>query len=75
MPIRYELYLVVITIAHEFNFFFEGLVDQLQQAGKIPKTDPTEAKELLASPLQCNKCNYKPKNMPNLKDHLRTHRC
>lgn len=49
------------------------LVDRLKQTGKIVKLPETKIKELLSISLQCNQCHYKPKNMPDLKQHLLSH--
>ena len=44
---------------------------ELQEEGGI--TDKKHLKQLLNSPLQCHKCDYKPKNIPDLKMHIKNH--
>lgn len=46
---------------------------ELEKTGKIQRITESRAKELLSTPLKCNSCNIKPKNIPDLKQHLLTH--
>ena len=39
----------------------------------IQDANNRDKKELLGRDLQCNQCEFKPKNMPTLKTHLITH--
>lgn len=49
------------------------LVDQLNKNGKIEKLAESVGKELLATPLKCNKCGQQPKTIPDLKKHIGSH--
>ena len=46
---------------------------QLEEEGRVREMAVDRAKELLGKELQCHKCNYRPKNMPDLKNHLLRH--
>ncbi|CAG9790187.1 unnamed protein product [Diatraea saccharalis] len=63
----------------EFDYIcekcFEDIIKELKEKGSIKKISPDLHKKLLATPLQCNQCSIKPKNMPELKDHLKSHYC
>lgn len=58
------------------NFFLsvEKVIDELNEKGKIEKPSEEYVKRLMALDLKCNSCEYHPKNMPNLKAHLLTHK-
>jgi aprataxin len=50
------------------------VIELLREDGRVPFDDwRAEAKELLAADLRCHKCDYKPKNMPDLKKHILVH--
>lgn len=48
--------------------------DTIEKYGKLTKPDDVVIKKLLATDIQCNQCKYKPKNMPDLKNHLIEHK-
>lgn len=54
-------------------FYFADVLKELKEKGCIEKMSPELHKSLMATELQCNQCTYKPKNMPQLKEHLLTH--
>jgi aprataxin len=58
------------------SFFLtvKQILDALETNGKIDRLGESEVKKLLSTELVCNQCNYRPKNMPDLKNHLLTHR-
>jgi hypothetical protein len=45
----------------------------LEENGKVKKLSDTKIKEFKDSALRCNHCDYLPKNMPDLKQHLTKH--
>ena len=47
------------------------VVAELKENGEVVKK--TDMKYLLDMPLSCHKCDEKPKNMPELKKHIKTH--
>ncbi len=49
------------------------VLQQLRREGAVAMMDPEEAKRLLNTDLKCHKCSFKPKNMPQLKTHLKAH--
>ncbi|CAH0398797.1 unnamed protein product [Chilo suppressalis] len=57
----------------DFFINYEDILKELKETGSIKKISPDLHKKLLATPLQCNQCSFKPKNMPDLKDHLMSH--
>jgi len=50
----------------------EAVIDKLLTKGKW--TSPGGAKDLLNLELKCHKCEMRPKNMPDLKKHIATHK-
>lgn len=52
---------------------FLGILKELKENGSIQKISNETHKKLMSIELQCNQCSYKPKNMPQLKEHLLTH--
>ncbi|KAL0272287.1 UNVERIFIED_CONTAM: hypothetical protein PYX00_005323 [Menopon gallinae] len=56
----------------DFFISSESLISQLE-SGKIKQMSSLKAKELLNMDLKCHKCDYKPKNMPDLKKHILKH--
>lgn len=66
------------THFNSFNTKFFLTVKQvtnfLEMDGKIKKPDEYQVKKLLSTELKCNQCDYSPKNMPDLKNHLLTHK-
>ena len=57
------------------DFFLSprSVIRQLREDGKVRTPTPEEAKALLSAPLKCNQCPYFPKNIPDLKRHLKVH--
>lgn len=53
--------------------FISDLLKTLKEKGCINKMSSEEHKLLINTPLQCNQCTFKPKNMPQLKEHLLSH--
>lgn len=49
------------------------LIRAIDETGSISKMSKEVHKELINSPLKCHKCNFVPKTMPNLKEHLLSH--
>lgn len=56
-----------------FNFFLPDLIAQLEEKGKIERTNEQYAKGLLARDLKCHVCGQILRNMPTLKNHISTH--
>ncbi|CAD0200879.1 unnamed protein product [Chrysodeixis includens] len=52
---------------------YADILEELKENGCIKKMSPELHKSLMSTELQCNQCTYKPKNMPQLKEHLLTH--
>ncbi|CAG4947353.1 unnamed protein product [Parnassius apollo] len=52
---------------------YKDILEELKENGFIKKMENDVHKSLMATPLKCNQCNYVPKNMPQLKDHLLSH--
>ena len=53
----------------------QKVIEILEQKGRIQPedlVDGTDMKSLLKTDLQCNQCDFKPKNMPQLKEHLKS---
>ncbi|KAJ6639937.1 Aprataxin-like protein [Pseudolycoriella hygida] len=46
---------------------------EIRRNGKVNKPNPDISKQLLATELRCHKCDFRPKNMPELKQHLLSH--
>ncbi|KAI5645347.1 scavenger mRNA decapping enzyme c-term binding domain-containing protein [Phthorimaea operculella] len=57
----------------KFFIPYEDLLKELRENGCIKKISNEDHKSLMATLLKCNQCNYMPKNMPNLKEHLLSH--
>lgn len=55
------------------TFRFSDLQSELEKRGKIRRISDSKAKWFLSTPLKCNSCDAKPKNIPDLKKHLKTH--
>ncbi|XP_063623811.1 aprataxin [Cydia splendana] len=56
------------------NFIpYKDALSELKENGSIQKISNEAHKTLMAMDLQCNQCNFKPKNMPQLKEHLFSH--
>lgn len=51
----------------------QQVLDELEEKGNIQKPPEDYIKKLLATSLKCNSCEYFPKSMPDLKQHLLTH--
>jgi len=50
---------------------WEKLLADLKELGKVEKKDELAA--CIDLPLACHKCEFKPKNMPELKKHIAIH--
>ena len=48
------------------------ILKQLEDSGHVI-IDSLYYKQLLETPLKCHLCSAKPRNMPKLKDHIKTH--
>ncbi|KAF5296077.1 hypothetical protein FQA39_LY12699 [Lamprigera yunnana] len=57
------------------RFFLDSkeICKKLREEGKISLPSLETCKDLLNTSLQCHKCKYVPKNMPDLKKHILTH--
>ncbi|XP_072401512.1 aprataxin [Diabrotica undecimpunctata] len=57
------------------DFFLkpEDVIESLETHGKVRIPSPAECKALLATPLKCHKCDHRPRNMPDLKEHILSH--
>ncbi len=49
------------------------VIQQLESNGKIDVISGQESKKLLETPLKCHRCPYVPKNLPDLKVHIKKH--
>jgi len=49
------------------------VITQMEEEGKIDKPDKELAKKWMDSQLKCHKCEYMPKNFPDLKKHILKH--
>jgi len=49
------------------------VLSQMKEKGKIDKPDRDITKQWMDTPLKCHKCEYMPKNMPDLKHHIKNH--
>lgn len=58
---------VIVTYVAEIS-------SELESNKKLNLPSPERCKELLRTPLKCNKCSYAAKNMPKLKKHLLRHK-
>nr|ADO32992.1 aprataxin [Biston betularia] len=52
---------------------YEDVLKEIKLNGSVKKVSHEQHKALMATELQCNQCSYKPKNMPQLKEHLLSH--
>ena len=50
-----------------------SVIKQVKEAGSVRTMSQQEARHLLTLPLQCNQCPHLPKNIPDLKRHLKEH--
>ena len=55
----------------EFFISVENVTAELKELGKVEKKDELAA--CIDLPLACHKCDFKSKNMPELKKHIATH--
>ncbi|KAJ0178229.1 hypothetical protein K1T71_006052 [Dendrolimus kikuchii] len=57
------------------SFFipYRDILKELKESGSIKKISNDIHKQLMMTPLKCNQCEFQPKNMPHLKDHLLSH--
>ncbi|XP_034664145.1 aprataxin-like protein [Drosophila subobscura] len=52
---------------------YEVLRDKLKAENSYQRLSPDVIHALLATPLCCNQCDFKPRNLPLLKEHLEQH--
>ncbi|KAH9630440.1 hypothetical protein HF086_016978 [Spodoptera exigua] len=52
---------------------YTEVLEELKEKGCVTKMTPELIQSCKSSALQCNQCSYKPKTMPQLKEHLLTH--
>ncbi|XP_026762665.1 aprataxin [Galleria mellonella] len=52
---------------------YQDVLKGIKEDGGIKKISNELHKSLMSTELICNQCNFKPKNMPQLKEHLLTH--
>ncbi|XP_013190580.1 aprataxin [Amyelois transitella] len=57
----------------DFFIPYQDVLKELKENGSIKKISSELHKSLMATELVCNQCDFKPKNMPQLKEHLVTH--
>ena len=57
----------------EFFLSSQSVINQLREEGRVRPPTSGQAKELLSLALKCNQCGYLPKNIPDLKRHLKDH--
>lgn len=50
-----------------------NLLKEQGSCSSVQITNERRKREILSRDLQCNQCHFKPKNMPDLKMHLREH--
>lgn len=50
--------------------FLLDIKDSINSTGKIAKVSSEIHKTILSRNIQCNKCKYLPKNIPDLKQHI-----
>jgi len=50
-----------------------AICDTLKKEGCIERLSKDKIEELLNTPLACNQCEFVPKNLPTLKEHLQDH--
>jgi len=57
------------------DFFInpEIIIDKLKTKGRYVPLSKSEGDELLKKDLECHFCQHKPKNIPDLKTHLKSH--
>lgn len=51
----------------------QQVIKELKENGKISHIGISESKHFIEKSLKCHKCDYKPKHMPDLKHHLKSH--
>jgi len=56
----------------EFFLSHQDVVSQLETNGKVRQYTKEETEKWLKKDLVCHKCSYRPKNMPDLKSHLKS---
>ncbi|KAG7295994.1 hypothetical protein JYU34_021088 [Plutella xylostella] len=58
------------------DFFIpvDDIIKELKENGMLKPISKELHKSLMGTPLKCNQCSFEPKNMPNLKEHLLTHK-
>ncbi|CAG4950040.1 unnamed protein product [Colias eurytheme] len=57
----------------KFFLPYKDVLKKLKEDGYIDKISPEAHKKFMSTPLKCNQCDFEPKNMPQLKQHLLTH--
>ncbi|XP_041986838.1 aprataxin-like protein [Aricia agestis] len=57
----------------KFFIPYEEILERIRNDGAVKRISDETHKQLLAMPLKCNQCEFVPKNLPILKQHLLTH--
>ena len=57
----------------EYFVPWETIVAQLETSCKVSPADTSQTNQWLKRDLRCHKCTYKPKNLPDLKSHIKSH--
>ena len=57
----------------DFFLSSQSVIHQLKEEGRVRTPTSGQAKDLLSLPLKCNQCGNFPKNIPDLKRHLKDH--
>ena len=57
----------------DYLILSDKVQSELEKYGKIHLATPSEGKALLNKDLKCHRCDYTPKNMPDLKQHIVKH--
>ncbi|CAF4925180.1 aprataxin [Pieris napi] len=57
----------------KFFLPYKDVLNKLKEDGLIDKMSPETHKSFMSIPLKCNQCDFEPKTMPQLRQHLLTH--
>lgn len=68
----YNVSLSFPCVINKYNIFTDVL-NKLKEDGSIDKMSPETHKSFMSIPLKCNQCDFEPKTMPQLRQHLLTH--
>lgn len=61
------------TFTTGFFLDSEKVIEDLEKTGKVDLPSQEKCKDLLAKPLRCHKCSFRPKHMTELKKHVLSH--